>query len=52
LELLACVGEGGIYVGAPSVAVIRDPTMTEDDLTVIDVPAPFMDRPTHASGVD
>jgi hypothetical protein len=50
MEVEACIGEEMGYMGAPSVTVVRDPGMTPQDFTEVDIPAPFLDRPPHASG--
>jgi len=50
MEVEACIGEEMGYMGAPAVTVVRDPGMTPQDFTEVDLPDPFLDRPPHASG--
>jgi hypothetical protein len=50
MEVETCIGEGGSYADGTHVTVERDPGMTPDDFTAVDIPDVVLDRPPHASG--
>jgi len=50
MEVEACIGEEMGYMGAPQITVVREPGLTPQDLTQIDIPDVVLDRPPHASG--
>jgi len=50
MEVEACIGEESGYMGRSRITILREPDVTQQDMTIVDVPDVFLDRPPHASG--
>jgi hypothetical protein len=49
MEVEACIGSTGPGGAGAEITVIRDPGLTPEDLTELEIPEPMLDRPPHAS---
>ena len=49
MEVEACIGSTGPGGEGAEITVLRDPGMTPEDLTDLEMPEPMLDRPPHAS---
>jgi hypothetical protein len=49
MEVEACIGEEAGYMGRSRVTILREPDVTQQDMTTVEVPDTFLDRPPNAS---